>query len=86
MRNNSWLPYVEPSAGASERHVCAELLASFPALLALMSNFLFLDVFVSVVCVLFLTVRGLKTLSVTRIIQFSEKPFSAALGAPLDAD
>lgn len=23
MRNNSWPPYVEPSAGGSERHVCA---------------------------------------------------------------
>lgn len=70
MRNNSWLPYVESPAGASGGRVCAGLLASLPASVTLMSNFLFLDVFVSVVCALFPTVHGLKTLSGTQIIKF----------------
>lgn len=40
--------------------------------LTLMNNFLFLDLFS--VCVLFLTLRGLRTLSVTRVIKFSSSP------------
>lgn len=41
---------------------------TFVPALTLMNNFLFL------VCVLFLTLRGLRTLSVTRVIKFSSSP------------
>lgn len=70
-RNNSWLPYVEPSAGVSERRVCAGLFTFFP-------SGAHLDEQLPVsrpprerrVSVMF-PALGLKTLSVTRVIKFS---------------